>query len=76
MHALSDRSYRIRKSHEILGYLEAILRVLELIFARGVGGVKIGLRNRHLKEELELFSRINMNYNVVCNVRYTQCTVL
>ena len=32
----SDRSYRNRKSHEIWGHLEAILRVLELIFGRGV----------------------------------------
>ena len=31
----SDRSYRNRKSHEIWGHLEAILRVLELIFGRG-----------------------------------------
>ena len=32
----SDRSYRNRKSHEIWGHLDAILRVLELIFGRGV----------------------------------------
>ena len=32
----SDRSYRDRKSHEIWGHLEAILRVLELIFGRGM----------------------------------------
>ena len=30
----SDRSNRNRKSNEIGGYLEAILRVLELIFGR------------------------------------------
>ena len=32
----SDRLYRNRKIHEIWGYLEAILRVLELIFGREV----------------------------------------
>ena len=32
--SFSDRSYRNRQSHEIWGYLEAILRVLELIFGR------------------------------------------
>ena len=32
---LSDRSYRNRKSHEIWGCLEAILRVLGLIYDRG-----------------------------------------
>ena len=32
----SDWSYRNRKIHEIWGYLEAILRVLELIFGREV----------------------------------------
>ena len=31
----SDRSYRNRKSHKIWVYLEAILRVLELIFNYG-----------------------------------------
>ena len=31
----SDRSYRNGKSNEIWGYLEAILRVLELIFGKG-----------------------------------------
>ena len=31
MFCFSDRSYRKRKSHEIWGHLEAILRVLELI---------------------------------------------
>ena len=31
----SDKSYRNRKSHKILGHLEAIWRVLELIFGRG-----------------------------------------
>ena len=44
----SDRSYRNRKSHKILGYLEAILRVLELIFGRGVLNIpslpQIGLK--------------------------------
>ena len=30
-----DRSYRNRKGHEIWGHVEAILRVLELIFGRG-----------------------------------------
>ena len=31
----SDRSYRNRKSHKIWGHLEAIYRVLEMIFSRG-----------------------------------------
>ena len=39
----SDRSYRNRKSHEIWGHLEAILRVLELIFGRGLKSL-IGLK--------------------------------
>ena len=40
----SDRSYRNRKSHEIWGHLEAILRVFELIFGRGGVERPLGLK--------------------------------
>ena len=45
----SYKSYRNRKSQEIKGYLEVILRVLEMIFGTGGGVPQIGLNSFSLK---------------------------
>ena len=57
---IENRSYRNRKSHEILGYLVVNLRVLELIFGRG-GGIE------HTPLPQIGLNKIIKNKKAVCN---------
>ena len=80
---LSDRSYRNKKSHEIWGYLEANLMVLQLIFGRGVLSTPTSNRvklnkseNKQGKNEQQIFktnafiNSKNKNFKIESNDRF------